>query len=156
MNKAPHIFDTISPNSFWYTVILALLSATRQLAPVGDCRLSARSKSRLQTSTDITPTAQPWLATPSRHPARESQGPFNCHAVPFSVELQRQTYTGNFESTDGGKAAVSLTGTLSCSPWHSNGKASASNHNSTDGKSGGPFDCNAVLFPTELQRQSLY
>lgn len=70
-NKAPHIFDTISPNSFWYTVILALLSATRQLAPVGDCRLSARSKSRLQTSTDITRTAQPWLATPSRHPARE-------------------------------------------------------------------------------------
>ncbi|THY98016.1 hypothetical protein D6C93_04324, partial [Aureobasidium pullulans] len=59
------------------------------------------------------------------HPARESQGPFNCRAVPFSVELQRQTYTGNFESTDGGKAAVSLTGTLSCSPWHSNGKASA-------------------------------
>ena len=70
-NKAPHIFDTISPNSFWYTVILALLPATRQLAPVGDCRLSARSKSRLQTSTDITRTAQPWLATPSRHPARE-------------------------------------------------------------------------------------
>ncbi|THZ26032.1 hypothetical protein D6C91_02769 [Aureobasidium pullulans] len=135
-NKAPHIFDIISPNSFWYTVVLALLSATRQLAPVGDCRLSARSKSRLQISTDITRTAQPWLATPSRHPARETvRGPFNCHDVPFSVELQRQTYTGNFESTDGGKAAASLTVMLSCSLWHSNGKASASNHNSTDGES---------------------
>jgi len=55
------------------------------------------------------------------------------------VELQRQTYTGNFESTDGGKAAVSLTGTLSCSPWHSNGKASAGNYNATDGERAKPL-----------------
>ncbi|THZ74843.1 hypothetical protein D6C85_03236, partial [Aureobasidium pullulans] len=61
----------------------------------------------------------------------------------------------NYNATDGGKDAASLTGTLSCSLWHSNGKVSTSNHNSTDGESGGTFDCNAVLFPMALQRQSL-
>ncbi|TIA61115.1 hypothetical protein D6C83_03142, partial [Aureobasidium pullulans] len=33
------------------------------------------------------------------------------------------------------RAVVPLTATLSCSPWNSNGKASISNHNSTDGES---------------------
>ncbi|THW96821.1 hypothetical protein D6D15_00761, partial [Aureobasidium pullulans] len=48
-----------------------------------------------------------------------------------------------------------LTPTLSHFSWNSNDKVSTSNHNSTDGESGGTFDCNAVLFPMALQRQSL-